>query len=56
MWRLARETDDKNDWLAGQVPCRCESAPAKGWTTLLCDSQFTPEHPWSPREDVLLRG
>lgn len=33
MWRLACEADDKNQRFAGQVPCRCESAPAKGWTS-----------------------
>jgi hypothetical protein len=29
-WCLAREADAKPESLAGQVPCRCESAPAKG--------------------------
>ena len=29
-WCLAREADDKNHRFAGQVPCRCESARAKG--------------------------
>ena len=29
-WRLARETDDDLNWLAGQGPCRWRSARPKG--------------------------